>query len=295
MSKLRYNALSNRRDFQFDVTVEEFTALSAVEDMPNGIKDHVDLGTYLDSLPGISRTEYNGHFGPHIFVTVDTDEDDWEWRLGMVDRAIGNFMDDARRLSRFFPDVVKGKHEYEDELRVLYSDEDFVILSREHSRVLIGSAAGTVALSGGEFVIDTVREDQQERRHLEEEGIWLPVTPSRDIADIRKWVSTFVALPDVTTVPTISVENRWLSLHMPEGARAVWANDDFIVADKNGNLSVTFKTKDSTGTKCYMEAARDQLLSLVAQSNAGRGGAEKLARYLERQIGDDLVRAPRMR
>ena len=71
---MRYHAQSLRRDFTFDVTNEELLALMRVESLDCQLEDHTSLVTYLDKLPGISRIEYDGHFGPHVFASVDTDE-----------------------------------------------------------------------------------------------------------------------------------------------------------------------------------------------------------------------------
>jgi hypothetical protein len=291
---MRFNAQSLRRDYTFDVTVEELSALSKVEWVNCQLKDRTDLCTYLDQLPGINKAEYDGHFGPHVFVSIDTDEEEWEWRVEMVDRVIGWFMDDARRLLRYFPAVVSGEYDTVSDLYVVYSDEDFVILQSDRDTVLVGHAGGVKELKNADFVLETIAADVQERRHLEDENIWLPVNPSRELVDVRKWVSSFVTLPEASELPTVSVESRWLSLHIPTDSRAVWANDDFIVADKNGSLSVTFKTRDSTGTKIYIEAARDQIMSMIRESNANSSSSAKLTRYLERQVGDDLRRGPRL-
>ncbi|MCV9965082.1 hypothetical protein OIU34_24600 [Pararhizobium sp. BT-229] len=292
---MRYNAQSLRRDYTFDVTNEELLALMKVEDMSCQLDEHTSLVTYLNKLPGISRIEYDGHFGPHVFASVDTDEDEWEWRVEMLDRAIGWFMDDARRLCRFFPTVVEGDYETETGLDMVYSDEDFVILKADKGTVLVGHAGGIKKLKKADFVLETITADVDERRHLEDENIWLPVNPSRELAEVRKWVASFVTLPEVSELPTVSVESRWLSLHMPQDSRPVWANDDFIVADKNGSLSVTFKTRDSTGTKFYIEAARDQIMSMVRDANANASSGYRLAKYLENQVGSDLARAPKFR
>ena len=166
--------------------------------------------------------------------------------------------------------------------------------ARQVCRSAAGHAGGVKKLKKADFVLDTITADVEERRHLEDEDIWLPINPSRELADVRKWVSSFVKLPDASDLPTVSVESRWLSLHMPSESRAVWANDDFILADKNETLSLTFKTRDSTGTKIFLESARDQIMSMVREANANSSSAVKLTRYLERQLGDDLVRAPKL-
>jgi hypothetical protein len=291
---MRYHAESLRRDYTFDVTNDELLGLMRVEGINCQLEDHTSLVTYLDKLPGISKVEYDGHFGASVFASVDTDEAEWEWRLEMVDRVIGWFMDDARRVCRYFPTVVSGDFETEMGLDMVYSDEDFVILKADKDTVLVGHAGGIKKLKKADFVLDTITADVEERRRLEDENIWLPINPSRELAEVRKWVSSFVKLPEAPELPTVSVESRWLSLHMPSDSRAVWANDDFIVADKNDSLSVTFKTRDSTGTKIYTDGARDQIMSMIREANANSSIAVKLTRYLERQVGDDLSRAPRL-
>lgn len=292
---MRYNAQSLRRDYTFVVTNEELLALMKVEGFNCQLRDHTSLVSYLDKLPGISRIEYDGHFGAHVFASVDTDEDEWEWRVEMVDRAIGWFMDDARRLVKYFPTVVSGDYDTEMGLSMIYSDEDFVILRGDAGTVLVGYEGGVKELGKADFVLETITADVQERRHLEDENIWLPDNPSRELPDVRQWVASFVKLPDMSELPTVSVESRWLSLHIPSDSRPIWANDDFIVADKNGTLSVTFKTSDSTGTKLYLDAARDQIMSMVRDANANASSGYRLGKYLENQVGSDLARAPKFR
>lgn len=293
---MRYNAQSLRRDYTFDVTNEELLSLMKVEGFNCQLRDHTSLVAYLEKLPGISRVEYDGHFGAHVFASVDTDEDEWEWRVEMVDRAIGWFMDDARRLSKYFPSVVSGDYETDHDLDMIYSDEDFVILGVTGANtVLVGHAGGVTELQKADIVIELVAHDMEERRHLEDENIWLPDNPSRELPDVRQWVASFVKLPEMSELPTVSVESRWLSLHIPSDSRPIWANDDFIVADKNGTLSVTFKTSDSTGTKLYLDAARVQIMSMVREANANASSGYRLTKYLENQVGSDLARAPKFR
>ncbi|MDW9479034.1 hypothetical protein GOB57_10200 [Sinorhizobium meliloti] len=290
---MRYHAESLRRDYTFKVDAKELDALLAVEGLVCQLKDHTSLVTFLEKLPGISRVEYDGHFGPHVFASVDTDEEGWEYRVEMLDRAIGWFMDDARRLRKYFPTVVEGTFDEGSELDMIYSDEDFVILKTGgQNTVLVGYEGGVREFRNADFVIEAIGVDTHERRHLEDENTWLPVNPSRELADVRKWVASFVDLLDVSQLPTVSVEERWLSLHIPQESRPVWANDDFIVCDKDEALSVTFKTSDATGTKYYVEAARDQIMSMIRESHANAASAFRLAQFLERQVGDDLARAP---
>jgi hypothetical protein len=292
---MRYHAESFRRDYGFNVTDEELLSLLAVEGLNCQLKDHTALSTYLDTLPGISGSEYDGHYGGRVYASVSTEEGDgeWEWRLGMVDRAIGYFMDDARRLVKYFPSVVSGDYDTDNDLSMIYSDENFVLLKDGDGTVLVGHADGIKRLQSADFILDTVSVDVHERRHLEDENIWLPVNPSRELADVRKWVASFVDLPTVSELPTISVESRWLSMHVPSDSRPIWANDDFILSEKGENLAATFKTRDSTGTKYYIDAARDQLMEMVREANANSVSGSRLAKYLETQVGSDLARAPK--
>jgi len=59
------------------LTVEEFVRIldgdkKAFED------DEKDLSQKLDALDGVYDTDYNGHFGPNVFVTIDKENDNMD-------------------------------------------------------------------------------------------------------------------------------------------------------------------------------------------------------------------------
>lgn len=293
---MRYHAESLRRDYTFDVPVEELLSLLNVESYKCALSDHTSLASFLDQIPGISDAKYDGHFGPHVFASVDTEEEGWEHRVDTVDQLIGYFMDDACRLERYFPSLFDGTYtkrqpnRVERKLSMIYSDEDFVILQAEgEDLVLVGHADGVVDLKSADFVLDTIHGDVEERRFLEEDNKWLPKTPSRELADVRKWVSSFVTLPASSALPTVYVEEHDLAPHIPDGSRPVWANPYYVVCDhETSGLSVTYKTHDSTGTTWYIDGAREQIIDLIKE--AKRGSAFKLAKFLDNKHGDPLCR-----
>lgn len=61
------------RSFAFGVTVEDFTKITAREDEEELWAD--TLTAKLDALDGVSDVDFNGHFGPFIYFTINADDD----------------------------------------------------------------------------------------------------------------------------------------------------------------------------------------------------------------------------
>jgi len=67
--------------------LENFIKMSDIE-----IDGEISLYDQLDKIDGILDVEYNGHFGPNIFIEVDSDHDDlvlWS----RVDRILKKFIE----------------------------------------------------------------------------------------------------------------------------------------------------------------------------------------------------------
>jgi hypothetical protein len=56
------------------ITVEQFLAMDN-QDTLNVDNDDLELSEILDKLDGVWNTDYNGHFGPNIFLTIEADCD----------------------------------------------------------------------------------------------------------------------------------------------------------------------------------------------------------------------------
>ncbi len=67
--------------------LENFKKMMDIE-----LNDDVSLYRLLNNIGGILDVEYNGHFGPNIFIEVDSDHDDlllWS----KVDRILKRFVE----------------------------------------------------------------------------------------------------------------------------------------------------------------------------------------------------------
>lgn len=68
-----------RRSYSVEISDDDFDALSDTESYAT---DHValrdgnkTLSEKLDGLPGVSGTDYNGHYGSNVFFTIDAEDD----------------------------------------------------------------------------------------------------------------------------------------------------------------------------------------------------------------------------
>lgn len=292
---MRFNSESLRRDYTFSVPAEELLAVLNYEDLNcmRAIENHVMLSEFLDKIPGLSGTEYNGHYGAHVFVSVDTEEEGWEYLVETADRIIGKFVDDAVRLGKFFPAIVKNDDDdtQDGKFTILYTDEDFVILGRDNeTRVRVGHAGGTIYLDNADYILELIDEQRREYSINPEDNLYLPLIPARDIPEVREWVRTFVAIPKEAPLASVSVKGHRLAKALPTIGRPIWKNPDFVICDTgNDTVSVTFKTHESTGTKHYLEAAAAQVLDLVRSAKASPLSEDRLVRLLRNHVGSDLA------
>ncbi len=79
-----------KRSYRLDISDEQFLKLSRHEDSNWREKT---LSAKLDEVRGVSRTEYNGHFGASIFFDIDTDEDSAELRKE-IRKIVRDHLDD---------------------------------------------------------------------------------------------------------------------------------------------------------------------------------------------------------
>jgi len=62
-----------------------------IEIMDKDSSRYVPLYIVLENIKGVFSIEYNGHFGPHIFLSVEIENDDAEtWKL--IYDAIENYL-----------------------------------------------------------------------------------------------------------------------------------------------------------------------------------------------------------
>lgn len=79
------------RNIRLNVPSEDLLAILKYESTcPN-----VPLCNKLNRIPGVSDTNYDGHFGPHIFFTLDRENDNRDTR-NLVDSTITAFIDTSR-------------------------------------------------------------------------------------------------------------------------------------------------------------------------------------------------------
>lgn len=84
MSKPKnYVPVVTRRQYAVPLPMRDFARLTERENKQPELDN--DLGTALDQLPGVSGTDYNGHFGSYIYYTVDADDDTPELQAQVVE------------------------------------------------------------------------------------------------------------------------------------------------------------------------------------------------------------------
>ncbi len=69
------NIEKTKTEYAIEVEKEDLLKILNQED------DDVYLCDHLDAMPGVSDSTYSGHFGPFIYLTVETDSDNegtWE-------------------------------------------------------------------------------------------------------------------------------------------------------------------------------------------------------------------------
>ena len=294
---MRYSVENTQKSFAASVPTEDFIALTRFEGggaFRNFTPDCVSLCTYLEKLPHISRVEYNGHFGSYIYFNMDVDEDqvDEKHCLAFVDKTIGNFLDDARRLTKYFPNIAAdGSADRDQQYEFLYTDDDFVILGTgKEDEVYLGSPSGTVLISGKndvEEVLDIVLSDIEKRSFIEgdkdaeEQDYWLPKTPSRGLVSVRAWASKYIELPDENLLKTVPMDGHELSTFIPKNGRAVFVSPDFVFCDhEKGDLSLSFHYEDGTGATYFTDGARDQMVEFIKKAQNDSEARSNFISYL---------------
>ena len=61
------------RSYVYEMEVDDYTAIEHRDDEMDHWED--TLCVRLEALDGVSRVDYNGHFGANIFFNIDTDDD----------------------------------------------------------------------------------------------------------------------------------------------------------------------------------------------------------------------------
>ena len=68
------------REYAFPVTVRQMKKI-----LHRDTKEQLTLVERLDDSPGISRVNYDGHFGPYIYLTIDVAQDSRKYRHQLRD------------------------------------------------------------------------------------------------------------------------------------------------------------------------------------------------------------------
>ena len=292
---MRYNTELQEMTYCMPISNEDFLALTKFEGVGVQqlfIDDCTELYKYLEKIKCVSQVDYNGHYGAAIHFKLDASEDaiDQKIMLQCVDQVVANFVDDARRVMTFFADRDHGNRSYE----LLYTDDDFVILATDNEdEIYIGHDAGYVLLSGKKKfsnIINKIRLDINERSIFEDEGGYLPKTPSRSIEEVKKWVSKHVKLPDENHLPTVSLGNNPLIKAIPNGGRPVFADDGVVFCDcQNRGFSVTVTYDDTTGTAYFTDGAKDQIVEKIKVAKSGAAARQKFVAKTLENYGSNYV------
>lgn len=299
-----YPVSIDRQQMSFEIPRDDFLNLLNFEEA-NWLEFELPtLSTILDKIPGVSNTEYNGHFGSHVFATFDLDDDGEVPQLEEFQQRLDEHFADVRRVAHLMPALVASPrslvHEYyqEDEngkrvLRtMLYSDDQFMIADSmiPHTIALFYKEDGVPKMKEMPRVagiLDMIDEDQRERSS--NKLARNEMTLSRDISKVRARIGKHIQLADVpypkpAALRAVDVSNHFLALDIPNAGKPLFAHRLFVVADSGPNtgLSVTFRADGEVGTKWFMDGARDQIIEGL-QTDVPR-----LTRFILSGLPDDL-------
>lgn len=297
-----YPASVTRHDICFEIPVEEFRNLLDYEEADWRAFSLPTLSTILDGIDGVSGTEYNGHFGSNIFVTLDVDDDGETPQIAQVQRILDEHFADVRRVADIMPQLlVSGRHTIEEwaqyyrggevKRTMLYSDDQFLISDSMHDHTI-----AVFYKEGGETrmreiprvagILDLIGSDRHQRSfdvHKRKE-----ITLSRDIPKVRMRIANYLSLPEPTkempSVAPIDVSRHFLKETLPPGAVPIYAHPLFIVADsgERTGLSVTFRSDGESGAKWFTDGARKQIIETIAKD------VGSIDRWMRKQLPEDL-------
>lgn len=292
-----------RQRISFEIPVEIFRNLLSYEAANHREFDLPVLSTMLDTITGVDDTDYNGHFGSQISADFDVGEDGKTPQVAEFQAMLDDFFLHARRIADIIPEMMTfprhDLHElsldkepepgYRRSLRsFIYGDDDFLISTGEDDETVtifhrengsLGMVDAKIPLS----VWKTIAEHRNTRSF--DRSKRKPITMSKDLKGVRKWVQTHVEL-DIR-LPTVEVEGHDLAGHLPEGARPVLAHKKFIVSDcgRDTGLSVTFMSEGEPGTKWFVDDARRSVLWNIERANGVLGGVNG---WILRQLPYDV-------
>lgn len=289
----------------FEIPVEIFRNLLNYESANYREFDLPVLSTMLDTIPGVGDTNYSGHFGSQISADFDVDEDGQTPQVAEFQAMLDDFFLHARRIADIMPEMVTFPRSDLDNVMLdrepepepghrhalrefIYGDDDFLIATgNDNETVTIfhreGGQLGAVDAQIPLSVHQVIEADRYARSFDSFKA--KPITMSKDLKGVRKWVQTHVEL-DIR-LPTVGVEEHDLAGHLPEGARPVLAHRKFIVSDcgRDTGLSVTFMSEGEPGTKWFVDDARRSVLWNIERANGVLGGVNG---WILRQLPYDV-------
>lgn len=97
---MKYNWTANRVSYSIEITPDQLQLICDHDDTCDTIEE--TLSDRIDALEGLSETNYNGHFGPYIFVSIDFPDDTAQTRA-KIDQLINDFIVHALLTASFPP------------------------------------------------------------------------------------------------------------------------------------------------------------------------------------------------
>ena len=76
----------------FSISIPEFESMELRDDERWEEGEQKGLYQILDSMEGVSNTEYNGHFGAFVYFTVDTEQVNDGETLRLIGDIIGRYV-----------------------------------------------------------------------------------------------------------------------------------------------------------------------------------------------------------
>lgn len=304
-SRMPYHPNVYSQRISFEIPEDDFMNLLNYEMANLREFDLPVLSTMLDTIDGVSDSNYSGHFGSQVFSELDVDENGATPQVAAYQALLDDFFMDARRIRALMPELLEfPRHDLhslmldrdpENGMRralrsFLYGDDDFLISTGEDDETvtIFHREGGELGMVDAKMPLSVVRKIASDRdRRSFDSFKRKPITMSRDLPGVREWVSKIV--PIDIRVPTLDASSHHLAEHLPEGARPVLLHRKFIIADsgKDVGISVSFISEGEPGTKWFTDAARRQILDSIAHSDGHMG---RFNTWMLRQLPDDVER-----
>lgn len=298
-----------RSEISFEIPEKQFRQILDYESASYGSGfDLPAISTVLDQIDGVSNTDYNGHYGCHVFAGFETDDEGRIPQIAEFESTLEDMLVDVRRIGAIFPGLYARPRKDFLDLRLedngkerafrrfLYSDDTVLISDngRDGECTIffrVGSETRWVDRHLPARIADLLAMDRHARQGR---GVRAKlVSMTKDIPSISEWANK--ALPVEARLQMAYVGTHFLEEHLPSG-RPVHVDPRFVVTDcgVGTGLAVTFMTDGEVGTIWLDGGAREQALELLSKEGflAGRAATSFFLRKLPDRLDTEEADAP---